>query len=82
MRRTGSKSQARKNRDLGVARVIDPLARRLELCERAVQAHGITLDERGEPDTKPSSLRLTNISWPAPEGHLIQETAQSRYVEK
>ncbi|CAG7963209.1 unnamed protein product [Penicillium salamii] len=81
VRRTGSKSQARKNRDLGVARVIDPLARRLELCERAVQAHGITLDERGEPDTKPSSLRLTNISWPAPEGRLIQETAQSRYVE-
>ncbi|KAJ6044230.1 hypothetical protein N7460_005585 [Penicillium canescens] len=75
-----SKSQGRKSKDSAVTGVADHLAQRLELCERALQAHGISLDDRGEPDKKPS-LRLTNSSWSAPEGHLISETAQSRYVE-
>lgn len=81
IRRIRPKTQGRKNKDSAVAGVADHLARRLELCERALQAHGISLDDRGEPDKKPS-LRLTNSSRSAPEGHLISEKAQSRYVEK
>ncbi|KAJ9486493.1 hypothetical protein VN97_g6837 [Penicillium thymicola] len=80
IRRIRPKTQGRKNKDSAVAGVADHLARRLALCERALQAHGISLDDRGEPDKKPS-LRPTNSSWSAPEGHLISETTQSRYVE-
>lgn len=62
--------------------VTEQLARRLELCERAVKAHGISLEPEGEMDRKLPVRVMANASWPAPEGQLIKETAHARYVEK
>lgn len=59
----------------------EQLARRLELCERAVKAHGISLEAEPELDRKPVRI-MASPSWPVPEGQLIKETAHARYVEK
>lgn len=62
--------------------VTEQLARRLELCERAVKAHGISLEPEVEIDRKTPVRVMANASWPVPEGQLIKETAHARYVEK
>lgn len=70
------------SRDAGVNSVTEQLARRLELCERAVKAHGISLEPESEIDRKIPVRVMANASWPVPEGQLIKETAHARYVEK
>jgi hypothetical protein len=84
IRRVGSRSQPPqrpRSRDSGVGGVTEQLARRLELCERAVKAHGIYLEPGAEIDRWPPQI-IANASWPVPEGQLIKEPAHARYVEK
>lgn len=86
IRRVGSKSHPPRDRpqsrDAGVTSVTEQLARRLELCERAVKAHGISLEPETEADRRPVVRLMPNASWPVPEGQLIKETTHARYVEK
>jgi hypothetical protein len=71
---------------VGVTSVTEQLARRLELCERAVKAHGISVDlgtETGTEGERKATVRIMpSASWPMLEGQLIKETAHARYVEK